>query len=224
MMTTPDPAPEPSSEPRRQPRRPLALGPDALEAHGGVLPDPAQTAQVAHQTAAVLVGSGRAAGDPVVTERLVAIVDDVGLSTLADLWASRPARSLPGALWRLYALREWVQRAPHTASREYAAGLRFADVARAVAGVAEPPGPREVQGVADEILSGVFAGDLAVALERAGAFCAIIAAGRADTADTADDAGDDELATTLTGTAASMQRTSEDLLACARLWRAGRLD
>ena len=37
------------------------------------------------------------------------LVDDIGLSTLADLWASRPARTLPGALWRLYLLREWMR-------------------------------------------------------------------------------------------------------------------
>ena len=101
------------------------------------------------------------------TTRLVTLVDDLGLSTVADLWSARPARSLPGALWRLYALREWVRRSPEQASREYAAGIRFTDVAHAVAGIAEPPRPEEMQRVADQILAGVFEGDLAVALERA---------------------------------------------------------
>jgi hypothetical protein len=178
---------------------------------------------MAHETAAILVGAGRAAGDPEITSRLVTLVDDLGLSTVADLWSARPARSLPGALWRLYALREWVRRSPEQASLEYAAGVRFTSVAHAIAGIAEPPGPEEAQRLADSILAGVFEGDLAVALERASAFCAVVAAGRAEVAhDT--DAVDPGRAHTLTTQAASMQTTGEDLLACARLWRAGDLD
>lgn len=187
------------------------------------MPGPAETTEVAHQTAAVLVGTGRAAHDPVITARLVALVDELGLSTVADLWAGRPGRSLPGALWRLYALREWVRRQPVEASRQYAAGIRFTDVGHAVAGVAEPPGPDEVTALADEILTGVFAGDLAVALERAAAFASVIAAGRADLAHDRDGT-DPASAGALTTSAAAMQRTGEDLVASARLWRAGELD
>lgn len=209
---------------RNVPRRPIHFGPDALEAHGGTLPGPAEVTEVAHQTAAVLVGTGRAVDDPAVTSRLVALVDELGLSSVADLWAARPARSLPGALWRLYALREWVRRQPVEASRQYAAGIRFTDVAHAVAGVAEPPGPEEVRALADEILAGVFDGDLAVALERAAAFAAVIAAGRAELAHDRDAAADPDRAGALTSSAAAMQRTGEDLVACASLWRAGELD
>ena len=208
---------------RSLPRRPARYGPDALEAHGGTLPGPAEITEVAHQTAAILVGTGRAAHDPEVTSRLVTIVDDLGLSTVADLWSARPARSLPGALWRLYALREWVRRSPEQASREYAAGIRFTDVAHAVAGIAEPPRPEELQRVADQILAGVFEGDLAVALERAAAFCSVVAAGRAELAhDT--DAVDPDAASDLTRSGAAMLTTGDDLRACARLWRLGELD
>lgn len=194
-----------------------------MEAHGGTRPGPAEITEIAHQTAAVLVGTGRAVDDPDVTARLVALVDDLGLSTVADLWASRPARTLPGTLWRLYALREWVRRQPVEASREYAAGMRFTDVAHAVAGMAEPPGPDEVKALADEILTGVFNGDLAVALERAAAFAAVIAAGRAELAHDRDGT-DPATAGALTTSAAAMQRTGEDLIASAHLWRAGELD
>jgi hypothetical protein len=208
---------------RSLPRRPARYGPDALEAHGGTLPGPAEITEVAHQTAAILVGTGRAANDPEVTSRLVTIVDDLGLSTVADLWSARPARSLPGSLWRLYALREWVRRSPEQASREYAAGIRFTDVAHAVAGIAEPPRPEELQRVADQILAGVFEGDLAVALERAAAFCSVVAAGRAELAhDT--DAVDPGAASDLTRSGAAMLTTGDDLRACARLWRLGELD
>ena len=45
--------------------------------------------------------------------------------------------------------------------------------------------------LADAILRGVFEGDLAVALERAAAFCRVVASGRADRAHSMDahDAG-----------------------------------
>ena len=145
--------------------------------------DPAQVTEVAHETAAVIVRTGRAARERELARRLVALVDDLGLSTLAELWADRPARSLPGALWRLYALREWVRRDPVGASADYVAGIRFADVPHVVAGVAEPPGPAELQELTDAILTGVFDGDLAIALERAAAFCRVVASGRAHRAD-----------------------------------------
>jgi hypothetical protein len=208
---------------RALPRRPVPFGPEALEAHGGTLPGPAEVTEAAHQTAAILVGTGRAAHDPAVTARLVTLVDDLGLSTVADLWSARPARSLPGALWRLYALREWSRRSPEQASREYAAGIRFTDVAHAVAGIAEPPRPEEMQRVADQILAGVFEGDLAVALERASAFCAVVAAGRAELAHDRDGT-DPGGASDLTRTASSMLTTADDLRACANLWRSGELD
>jgi hypothetical protein len=193
-----------------------------MEAQGGAVPDPAELTEAAHETAAVLVGTGRAADDPALTERLVALVDELGIATVAELWADRPARSLPGALWRLYALREWVQRSPEEASADYAEGVRFTDVNHVVAGVAEPPGPAELRGLTDAILRGVFDGDLALALQRAAAFCRVVAAGRAERAHTTD-TQDREAAGQQTRRAASMLGTAEDLEACARLWRAGEL-
>lgn len=209
---------------RPVPRRPAPLGPDAMEEYGGTTPGPAEITEAAHETAAVIVGTGRAAHDPQITQRLVALVDDLGLSTIADLWSDRPARSLPGALWRLYAIREWVNRSPGEVSREYAAGIRFTDVSHAVAGVAEPPGPDEVRRLADDVLAGVFDGDLALALDRASAFCAVISAGRADLAgDAWGPVESGERAEALTRRAASMLQTSHDLRACAQLWRTDEL-
>jgi len=203
-----------TSDGRGTPRRPVHFGPEAMEAHGGTTPGPAELTEIAHQTASVIVGTGRAAHDPDVTARLVALVDDLGLSTIADLWSGRPARSLPGVLWRLYVLREWVRRSPDAASREYAAGMRLADVSHVVAGVAVPPGPEEVQELADTILTGVFEADLGIALDRAAAFCAVVSAGRAALAD------DVEHSSAETERAARMLQTSHDLRASAALWRA----
>ncbi|MBC9823857.1 hypothetical protein [Terrabacter sp. MAHUQ-38] len=202
-----------SESDHRAPRRPAFFSEAALEAHGPAY-DPTEQIHVAHETALALVHAGRAAADPAVTQKLVALVDDIGLSTLAELWSQRPARSLPGALWRLYVLREWVQRAPDEASREYAAGIRFTGPNHAVAGAAEPPGPQEMGRVIDEVLQGVFEGDLAVALERAAAFCRVVSAGRADIS-----SGDESAEQ-----AANVLVMAEDLTVCARLWRAGTLD
>jgi hypothetical protein len=202
-----------SESEHRNHRRPAFFSPSALEAHGPAY-DPTEQIHVAHETALALVHAGRAAADPAVTQKLVALVDDIGLSTLAELWSQRPARSLPGALWRLYVLREWVQRAPDEASREYAAGIRFTGPNHAVAGAAEPPGPQEMSRVIDEVLRGVFEGDLAVALERASAFCRVVSAGRADISSGAATAQQ----------AANMFVMADDLAACARLWRADALD
>lgn len=195
-----------------RPRRPSFLEPAALEALGDRT-DPVAALHAAHETAAVLVQRGRACGDPALVARLVALVDEIGLSTLADLWASRPARSLPGALWRLYLLREWMAGDPARAAREYSAGIRFTEPNHAVAGV-DPPGPDEVRRVADQILRGAFTGDFAVALERAAAFCAVVSSGRADVTEGG----------RAVGQAARLQELGQDLTACARLWRAGRLE
>lgn len=191
----------------RRPRRPLHFGPDAMEAHGGTLPDPAETAEAAHSAASTVVEAGRSDASPETTDRLLRLVDDLGIDTLAQLWAGRPARSLPGALWRMYLLREWVQRQPESAARDYSAGMAVAPVNHVIAGVVEPPGVDEVRQLSDRILSGVFDGDLAVALERAAAFCRVVATGRAHLDD-----GDVD-------SAAAMVTTAEDLEAGARLWR-----
>lgn len=199
------------SEPYK-PRRPSFRDPAALEALGG-LTDPVAALHAAHESAAALLHTGRASDDPAVTARLVALTEEVGLDTLAEVWATRPARSLPGVLFRLYLLREWVVNDPETAAREYAAGVRFTEPNHAIAGV-DPPGPLEVRVVTDQIMAGIFDGDFAVALERAAAFCHVVSSGRADVA-----AGGKAILT-----AARLQEMAVDLAASARLWRAGKLE
>lgn len=204
---------------RAKPRRPVHFGPEAMEAYGGTTPDPAQVVEAAHQSAALVVDAGR---DAASTEEFVALVDEVGLSTLAALWSERPARTLPGVLWRLYVIREWIRRDPDRASREYTAGMRHAEAHHAVAGSAEPPGPTEVGLVAEEILGGVYHGDFAVALERASSFCHVVSSGRAELADEAD-VDDPQGGSRQTQQAAAMQSTALDLQVAAKLWRSGEL-
>jgi hypothetical protein len=184
------------------------------ELAGGV--DPLEAAEAAHRTAELVVGRGRDTDDPQVTARLVALVQELGLSTVAEMWADRPARTLPGALWRLYLLHEWVQRQPEETARLFAAGSGHAEVYRAIAGVAEPPSPEALKVLTQEILTGVFTGDLAIALERAAAFCQVMAVGLSEP-------GVEHVPAEQVRRGARMRDTADDLTASARLWRFGDL-
>lgn len=203
----------------REHHRPAVVPPRWLdEVASG--PDPMEVAEAAHRTAAVVVGRGRANDDPQVRERLIGLVDELGLATVAQLWADRPARSLPGALWRLYLLHEWVGRQGEEVGRAYMAGAVHAEVYRVIAGVAEPPRPEDLRELTGQILAGVFDGDLAIALERAAAFCHVMAVGLGGTE--ARTSGTDEDAVVVRR-AARLQSTGADLQAAARQWRLGDL-
>lgn len=201
-----------------RPRRPTLFGPAVVDTIVGAA-DPAERIEAAHATAEALVRHGRS-GDGHVAARLVALTDEHGIDEVADLWAERPADTLPGALWRLYAVRAGVRGDPAGLARAFDAGRHRAPVHEAVAGVGEPPGPAEMLTVADAVLAGAFTGDLAVAMERAGAFCRVVATGWALLAD---DERDGERATILTRRASDLVRTGAQLEAAAARWRAGTL-
>ncbi|GAB2450207.1 hypothetical protein [Xylanimonas ulmi] len=203
-------------------RRPARLDPrDAEELVGDH--DPALRDEVAHTTARAVVSNARASEDPEVVARLVRLVESEGLDAVAALWADAAPVTLPGALWRLYVLREWVRRDPQTVSLRYRLGVDAAPVQEAVAGVPRPPEPTDLRALADAVLSGVYAGDLAVALERAAAFCRILATGAAFDAD-AREVADPHGADRMTRGAAGLVRTAEELEQAAGHWRAGKLD
>lgn len=198
------------------------LDPHTVEQMPGDL-DPALRDEVAHATARAVVHRARAAEDPEVVARLIRLVETEGLDVVAALWSDAAPASLPGALWRLYVLREWVRRDPQTVTLRYRLGVDAAPVHEVVAGVPRPPEPQDVRELADAVLSGVFAGDLAVALERAASFCRILATGAAFDAD-AREVADPDGAARMTRGAADLQRTAEELEHAAGMWRAGTLD
>jgi hypothetical protein len=185
--------------------------------------DPADRGIIAHETAAAIVSQARESHDPELVARLITLVDEEGIDTVAMMWAKAGAHTLPGALWRLYMLREWVKHDAEAVARSYHHGVHAAHVRHAIAGVEDPPGPEEVRRLADSVLSGVFAGDLAVALDRAGAFCRVVATGSAFEAES-DYGHADKRAHRTTMRAAQLLRTGEDLERCASMWRDGRLD
>jgi hypothetical protein len=196
---------------------------DADQLIGGI--DPAVESELAHSSAGALVARARtqAPDDPELTQRLVSLVENEGIETLAELWSRSPSDSLPGALWRVYALREWVGRDPRTVSERYKLGQQRQPVARVVAGAAEPPGPAEMLQLADAVLSGLFTGELDIALERAAAFARIVSTGSALDADWLDD-NDRADATVVTRRAESLLGTAEALESAAAKWRSGKLE
>ena len=141
--------------------------------------DPAVRSEAADRCATLLVRGGRGVADEDVVARVVHLAETEGLDTLAELWAGAPADSLAGCLWRLYVLRAWVYADPAAAAREFDAGRRHTPVHEVVAGVVDPPGPREVRELTDLVLRGVVQGDFADTLYRAAAFARVVAAGRA---------------------------------------------
>ncbi|MDR1799059.1 MAG: thymidine phosphorylase [Bifidobacteriaceae bacterium] len=204
-------------------RRPAMLDPRvADELPGGV--DPAVLAELAHSSASALVERARrtAAEDPELVQRLLTLVETEGLEVVASLWAQAPADSLPGALWRVYLLREWVRRDPHTVSERYKLGITREQVAEVVAGAERPPGPQEMLQLADSVLSGLYTGELDVALERAAAFARILTTGGAMDADWIDDT-EPARGAQVTRQAAQLLTMAEGLERAAALWRAGTL-
>lgn len=199
------------------------LDPVAADQMPGESDDPARRSEAAHMTAAAIVNQGRQSDDPELLDRLVRLVEEQGLDVLAALWADSPASTLPGALWRLYLLRDWVRRDPRTVAERYRLGVRSAEVHDVVAGVGQLPGPQEVERVVDAVLSGVYVGDLAVTLERAAAFCRVLATGSAFDADDLERT-DADLARAMTRRASALVTTAEELEHAAALWRAGQLD
>ena len=185
--------------------------------------DPLDRALIAHESAAALVSQARALRSPEIVERLVRLVDEEGVDTVAIMWSKAEPHTLPGALWRVYMLREWVRFSADAVARSYHHGVNAAQVRHAIAGVEDPPGPDEVKALADQILSGVFSGDLAVALERAGAFCRVVATGTAFEA-ASDEGHADDRAHRATLKASQLLRTGEELERCAALWRDGLLE
>ncbi|MEE1622100.1 hypothetical protein ACQ3I4_14320 [Zafaria sp. Z1313] len=214
-----DPAGPGDAAPRHHKPKPFAPA-DFEPFIGGA--DPARVSEAAHLAAQALVSRGRATDDPEITRRLVKLADKEGLEAIAELWAESPARSLPGVLWRLYALRAATIQQPERMASFFSAGRHAAEVAHVVSGVAEPPGADELRSMADSILSGAFDGDFDVALERTAAFCRVVALGQTHHADAAE-AADSRHASRLTRNSHQLVKTAEDLEAAAESWRRGEL-
>jgi len=181
--------------------------------------DPAEVSRVAHSTAQALLARVRANPSGEVVDRLIAFTDVNGIDDIAELWSRSPAKTLPGALWRLYLLQLMIHDDPQTAALLYERGrVELASVDAVVAGAPVPAGPEELVLLIDTILRGLFEGDFAVALDRAAAFCRVQASGATHLADDYE-ASEPERASAFTTRALRLSDYAGDLAACAALWR-----
>jgi hypothetical protein len=191
--------------------RPLTPGDRFFEGIESERPDPLRVAEAADRAAYLLVRGAHDSGDSEIAERVLHLADTEGIEAIAEVWASRPADTIAGCLWRLYLLRSWVYADPVGVAREFEAGRVRAAVDRVVSGVADPPGPDELRTMVDQVLRGIAGGDFADVLLRAAAFARVVATGRA------------ELPDVDTVAAARIQSVAEQLDHAARLELAGDL-
>lgn len=156
--------------------RPAQLDPALMDHMSGGL-DPQQLSDMSHATAASLLDRVHHTADPEVVRRTLNLVETEGVDLVAELWSHSDSDTLPGVLWRLYMLRTWMQRNRDALSRIWRVGEPAAGPASVVAGIDEAPTADDIADTADSILSGAFTGDFAMALDRAGVFCDVIARG-----------------------------------------------
>ncbi len=189
--------------------------------------DPAQQSRIAHDTAAAILSRVREDPDPQVVERLVTYTDEHGIDAIAELWSHSSAKSLPGALWRVYLVRTVIVQDPAALGHAFQRGTEVSHtIDQVVAGAAIPTGPDEVRELADRILHGIFTGDFAGALDRAAAFARVASAGFTSFADDADaaDAVHPDRPASLTTRALRLTQLADELTSCAKLWRRDALD
>lgn len=201
--------------------RPAQLN-DALVAQLSGGADPQQISELSHATAASLLDRVHHTQDPEVVQRVLTLVEHEGVELVAELWSDADAQSLPGILWRLYMLRTWMRRNGNAISRIWRVAEMPPTSASAIVGVDQAPNADDIERTADSILSGAFTGDFAVALERAGTFCNVIAAGLANEAKHRA-ASSVSHARSMYATARSLHTTARDFSTAAKLWRSHRL-
>jgi len=202
--------------------RPVRRPPTAFDNIVGEA-DPAEQSRVAHATASALLERARSDESGVITERLLAFASEHGIDEIAELWSHAPARSLPGALWRLYLLQIAIRSdAPLTALLYERGRVELHTADAAIAGAPAPADPGELVDLVDAILRGVFRGDFSVALERAAAYCRVQASGATHTADDYEPT-EPQRASDLTRRALRLTSYAEDLAAAAAAWRRGML-
>ena len=201
-------------ETQRIPRRPAILDYAQTEAIVGAQ-DVADSSVLAHSTAWALLGVGDEDFDAHALARLKELVSTGGIPLVAELWASSPDFTLPGALWRVYLFREWYHRDPLIVAELYLLGL----------GADRVPGLEEVIAQADALLRGERTDDdleeIFTAIARA---MRIIAAGDPRVGQQWIDDPHDALAYGVTTRARALVMTAQELERASSRARVGDLD
>jgi len=243
----------------RQFHRPARLDPETAESIEGAA-DTASSSELAHRAAQALIGgrpsAGGHSGDPDVSSDagasddlgewitrpgVVAAVASHGVDTVAELWADSPATTLPGTLWRLFLVREWIRRDPALVARRYATVIDLSALSADADGTdstdggalsrfeaaraeARPvPSPEDLRAALDRVLAGQTADvvSLTPILRTTAAFLRALAVG-SDAVWIDDDA--DELADRVTRRDSALLATAAELAEASRRAASGRLD
>lgn len=216
----------------RQFHRPARLDPEAVEQIEGSA-DTAVASELAHRAAQALIGGFPGTeGDPITRSGVVAAVATNGIDDIAELWADSPATTLPGTLWRLFLVREWIRRDPDTVARRYATIVDLTEAddaasARLDAALGEAravPGPSGLRERLDVVLAGGVEGsvtEIAPLLSATADFLRALAVG-SNPVWIEDDA--DELADRVTRRDSALLATADELADSARRAAAGLLD
>lgn len=203
-------------------KRPVLRSSDHFEWVQGSA-DPEAIHQLTHDTAWALLDRVRHVADEDLVERVISVADAGAIDDIAELWSDASAQSLAGMLWRLYLIRQVVRNDSTETTHTFRQGYdRARTIDPVIVGVAAPADPEAIRALADEILRGVFAADLADALSRASAFCNIMSLGCTALADDREHT-DAAHATELTKRALRYSTFAEDFAAGAKLWRSGSL-
>ena len=163
---------------------------------------------------------------------------------MAELWADSPATTLPGTLWRLFLVREWIRRDPALVARRYATVIDLSALSAGADGTdstdstdggalsrfeaaraeARPvPSPEDLRAALDRVLAGQTADvvSLTPILRTTAAFLRALAVG-SDAVWIDDDA--DELADRVTRRDSALLATAAELAEASRRAASGRLD
>lgn len=185
--------------------------------------DPGVAHRLAQETSWALLDRVRSHGDAELVERVIAIADTELMDDIAELWSASGTDTLAGMLWRLYLVRRIARGDAEGAAYLFQRGVEtLSTIDPVIAGVPIPVEPSGIIALIDDILRGVFSGDLADAFERAAAYARLVSAGAVTLADERESA-DPYGAGDLTNRAASYAALGDDLRQAAHRWRHGRL-
>lgn len=104
------------------PRRPAILAPQQSEAIVGDT-DPAEYSELAHACAWALMGLSDYHYPAEAPARVRTLIHNEGVDAVAELWSRSPEFTLPGALWRVYLFKQWVERDRESVEERFTRGL-----------------------------------------------------------------------------------------------------
>ena len=223
----------------RQFHRPVLMEPAEAERYTGA-EDTADTSALAHQSAQLLIGGylGADTDTTLTAAGLRKVVASHGVDVIGELWATSPAGTLPGALWRLLLLREWIERDPALVESRYATVVTINDdAAQARFEAALSQGQRvdsvaQVQAQLNELLlGGAFAGSQRTPSRRSQLYPTLLASAallerlsRASEQDSWITDENDPLYDVVTSRARALATTAAELREAAAKAAVGKLD